>query len=257
MLYFLIALLVTAVIIFLLIYPFTEIHFHYKQLQINIYIKHWLIKKNFNIDLNKEKRYNKDEKSKEKRKNNKLGKNNDSSPTSSSENSDASHSSKKSTQPFDIKTKIEEIKGRIYNSDTGFNIDEIKNIKNEFTSGFSGISKHIGIFFKKTRYKIHIPSLRINLEYGTGNPANTGLIYGSAWNIVGILYPILTRYFHIAYPSLNLTPDFYGKRFDAEIKSIIKVRPAHIINAAISVFKSFILTYLKNNFNKGREKNGR
>ena len=49
--------------------------------------------------------------------------------------------------------------------------------------------------------------------------------------------------------------DFYSKRFDTEVRSIIKVRAVHIISAGLSSLLVPAYTYLKNK--KGREKNGR
>ena len=127
-------------------------------------------------------------------------------------------------------------------------------MKNELTDAYSETFALIRKFLGKTRFKIHIPTLRVKLEYGTDNPANTGIIYGSVWGLVGVIYPLAAMYFHIAFPQLDITPDFYGKRFNIEIKSIIKVRPTHIINAALTTLWAPILTYLKNKIKKGRDK---
>lgn len=228
MLYVLIVLAIIALIIFALIFPFTTIVVHYKDMQLDVKIKHLFFKKNLFFDFAKAK-------------NTEHKKTKDEADTAESKG-------------FDIRSKINDIKDRIYSSETGFNIDEVKNVKNELTDAYSETFALIHKFLGKTRLKIHIPTIRVKLDYGTGNPANTGMIYGSVWGLVGVIYPLAAMYFHIAFPQLDITPDFYGKRFNIEIKSIIKVRPTHIINAALTTLWTPILTYLKNKFKKGRDK---
>lgn len=150
--------------------------------------------------------------------------------------------------------KLKLFKNRVFDSEKGIDYSELKNVKNEIFNTYSETIDIIKKIFGKLRYKIKITSLRIELEYGTGNAATTGMLYGGIWQLTGILYPIASSWIKMVYPSLDITPDFYGKRFDIEIQSIIKVRPAHIISAAFSPLLSPAITYLKNK--KGREKNG-
>lgn len=77
--------------------------------------------------------------------------------------------------------------------------------------------------------------LSVNLTFGTGDPAKTGILYGWMWNIIGVLYPVVSRYINLEFPDFDIRPDFYNKCFDMNLESIIKVRCAHIINALIVV----------------------
>lgn len=156
-----------------------------------------------------------------------------------------------------VSDKIAEIKKRIFNSDTGVDTEEVKKVWGELSETYSYGLGIIKKFLGKLRHKIHISKLYIKVEYGTDNPAATGFVYGSVWNLVGIVYPFLTRYFHIVYPTLDITPDFYSKRFDIEVKSIIKVRAAHIISAGLSSLLVPAITYFKDKLKKGRGNNGR
>lgn len=156
--------------------------------------------------------------------------------------------------------KIDEVKKRVFNSETGFDADELKNVWGEFSETYSYTIGIIKKFLGKLRHRIYVNKTYIKIDYGTDNPAATGIIYGSAWNLLGVIYPILTMYFCIEYPMLDITPDFYGKRFDIAAESIIKVKPVHIIKAAFSSLLVPTLTYLKQKIKKqeeGREKNVR
>ncbi len=163
----------------------------------------------------------------------------------------------KTEQKSPLSEKIAKAKKRVFSSEKGFDTDELKNIWDEFSEMYSYAVGIIKKLLGKLRHKIHITQLLVRLEYGTDNPANTGMIYGSIWGLVGLLYPIFTRYFHIVYPTLDITPDFYDNRFDIEVRSIIKVRAAHIINAAFASLFVPAITYFKDKILKGREKNGR
>ncbi len=152
--------------------------------------------------------------------------------------------------------KLKVFKDRVFDADKGLNFDEIKNVTNEVSDTYADIIAIIKKIFGKLRYKTKVTELRVELEYGTGNAATTGMLYGSIWQLLGVLYPIASSWADIVYPSLDITPDFYGKRFNIEAWSIIKVRPAHIINASFSALLTPAITYLKDKFKKGRGTNG-
>lgn len=152
-----------------------------------------------------------------------------------------------------INEKIKEIKSRVFEPETGFNTDEARAVYGELSYLMSVLRQ----FFGSMRYKIQIPVLRITLDFGTGDAASTGMLYGTIWGAAGILFPILARYTRTVFPMIDITPDYYGKRFDIKAKSIIKVRPVHIINAAIPAAISLGLSYLKSNSKKEVKDNGR
>lgn len=234
MLYILIALIIIAAILALLAVMYITIDIHYKEKYLTVLIWNKIYKRKIEIDLSE--------------------KGEASSSAAKSETSEKFGNSEKRNK---FKDKLSEFKERVYSKDNGFNISEAKNIKDELIESYSQVYNTIKQFSGKMRYKIIIPMLRIKLEYGTGDPASTGLAYSSVWGMVGILYPIAARYLRISYPTLDITPDFYGKRFDVEIRSIIKVRPAHIINTMIFTLFGSGFTYLKNKNKKGSVNNVR
>lgn len=86
---------------------------------------------------------------------------------------------------------------------------------------------------KYLKHKIDISETRVRLKFGTGDAAATGMICGAFWAALGNLYIIGGKFFNLGFPSVNLTPVFESKAFELEAESIIEVRPAHIINAAV------------------------
>lgn len=152
--------------------------------------------------------------------------------------------------------KINDIKSRVFKSETGFDKEEAHAVYGELSVIMSALKR----FFGSMRYKIQIPVLRITLDFGTGDAASTGMLYGTIWGAAGLLFPLLARYTHTVFPMIDITPDYYGKRFDIKAKSIIKVRPVHIINAAVPAAISLGLNYFKSNskinFKKDVKNNG-
>ena len=156
-----------------------------------------------------------------------------------------------------LKDRWEKDKKRIYDKEKGgYQHGGFTEVLTEYKEIYRDAKEVIQTFLSDTRYRIEISSLWIRLDFGTGNPAHTGMLYGTVWNLVGLGYPFLVRYFKAAYPSLEVTPDFYNPRFDLEIKSIIKVRPAHIINAVLKQGWRAGITYVKQYFTKGSVKHG-
>lgn len=147
-------------------------------------------------------------------------------------------------------------KKRIYDPENGgYQSGGLSTVLDEYRGTFGQFWDILRKFSGDIKHRIHITSLWIRLDYGTGDPANTGMLYGSIWGAIGVIYPLALRYVQMVYPVMEITPDFYGKRFDLEVKSIIKVRPAHIINALIKQGLGLAITYCYKHFTKGSVKN--
>lgn len=145
-----------------------------------------------------------------------------------------------------------EEKKLIYDKENGgFQIDGFCAVVQEYIGYFKKGKEMLRRFLNDTRHKISILSLSVSLDFGTGNPAYTGMLYGGIWSAVGTGYPLLCRYFVMDYPKLFLTPDYDRARLDFEIKGIIRVRPAQIFHAAIKQATRLAVTYCYKQFKKG------
>lgn len=142
-------------------------------------------------------------------------------------------------------------KKRIYDPERGeFQMEGFGEVVQEYKALYRQFQKLLHEVFGDLRYKISVLSTRIRLDFGTGNPAHTGMLYGGIWSAIGTAYPILGRYVHMDYPELEVTPDYYGKHLDFDVRSIIKVRPAHIINVAVKQACKLAFTYCYKHFTK-------
>lgn len=123
----------------------------------------------------------------------------------------------------------------------GIDLDALRESAGYYLSLLQSGKEVLGCFLRHMRRRVSV-SLRADLTFGTGDPADTGILCGWIWNSVGIFYPPLARYFRFAFPALTITPDFYQKRYEIDAEGIIQVRAAHIINAlAITAFTNMQL----------------
>lgn len=176
--------------------------------------------------------------------------------TSTAKKTEETNSSdSKKAKKNSIIDKLKSDGAKVYDSESGLKLSELRAVFHEYKDIFERYKDIILDFFGDLRYKIDIPILRAELDIGLDNPAYTGIAYSSVWGAVGIIYPILSRYMHIVYPTISVTPDLYGKRFRLEIESIIKVRPAHIINALVKQGLRAGITYFTK-IKKGSVQNG-
>lgn len=91
-------------------------------------------------------------------------------------------------------------------------------------------------FFGFMRGKLQISGVFVQLDYGTGSAASTGIAYGAVWVLTGKVYRFLCKYIDVEFPKLELKPDFQNKLFRIYAEGIISFRPVHIINAAIRTY---------------------
>ena len=154
-------------------------------------------------------------------------------------------------------TKFKADKKRIYDPQQGgYQHGGIAEVVGEYKQLWEDARESLRGIFDGLRYKIEVIHTEVYLDFGTGNPAQTGMAYSAVWSAVGIIYPLICRQVKMDYPYLSVTPDFYEKRFYLEIKSIIKIRPVHIINAVLRQGWHMAVTYLKKIKKKGSGKNG-
>ena len=240
---------VLAIVFLLATVPFFSADIRYKKDILDISVKTLLFKKSFTIDLKAPKpektpeQLEKEEKQKEKKKAKAEKKKN--------KKSDDKNPEKKSL--FDVKSEIDEIKNKVINPETGFDINEAIALKDKIFEVLNIIIRSIGKLFGKIRYKIEIPLLNVIMEYGTGDPASTGMLYGAISGMLGVIYPLANQYIIFNYPSLKVTPDFYGERFEIEVRCIIRLRPVSIFNAVISASLEPVFAFLKYFLRKGHK----
>ena len=106
---------------------------------------------------------------------------------------------------------------------------DIENKKSRLTDKTS----FLWTLLREMRFKVEVSKTEIRIDYGTDDPADTGILYGIIWAAIGNLYQIFNHYLVFDFPKTEINPDFENQLFKIEFYGIIKVRLVHIISALI------------------------
>lgn len=87
------------------------------------------------------------------------------------------------------------------------------------------------------------PSLnfKLNLTYGFGDAAATGITYGLIYNLHPLVYQIFLHIFKVNKYIFNIEPDFDKQIFELSVESIISANLVKIIYMVIAVFRNYKL----------------
>ncbi len=90
---------------------------------------------------------------------------------------------------------------------------------------------------REMRFRVEVVKTKIRVDFGTGDPADTGLLYGIIWAAVGNIYQVFNRYLVFDFPETEINADFENKIFKTQFEGIIRVRLVHIITALAKSIK--------------------
>ncbi|OPZ87539.1 MAG: hypothetical protein BWY74_03380 [Firmicutes bacterium ADurb.Bin419] len=87
----------------------------------------------------------------------------------------------------------------------------------------------IGHIYKYLKCRLSIKKLDINISFGTDNAHHTAVLTGLCWSAVGLLVSFLHNKLNIVEKSINIKPDYMGKKFKVDLFCILSMRVGHII----------------------------
>lgn len=109
-----------------------------------------------------------------------------------------------------------------------------ENISRRIDSGKKRLTdktSFLWVLLGEMRYRIEVKKVKIRVDFGTGDPADTGILYGAIWAAIGSVYQILNMYLVFDFPETEINPDFENKIFKTEFEGIIRLRLVHLIRA--------------------------
>ena len=102
-------------------------------------------------------------------------------------------------------------------------------------SGFDSAKDALDEILDLVKHRAKFSDIYVRLCYGTGDAANTGIMYGAIWAFVGNIYAYLCRHFYVEFPIVELEPQFDKTAFEIEAQGIITTRLVHIIKCVLKL----------------------
>ncbi len=112
--------------------------------------------------------------------------------------------------------------------------DGVSRIK-KMQSGFDSAKDALDEILDLVKNRAKFSDIYVRLCYGTGDAANTGIMYGAVWAFVGNVYSYLCRHFYVEFPTVELEPQFDRTAFEIEAQGIITTRLVHIIKCVLKL----------------------
>ncbi len=88
--------------------------------------------------------------------------------------------------------------------------------------------------------KIIVRGFNLKLALGTGDAAETGILYGAAWIAIGNIMALGASHINIKEPRIAVIPVFNRVQLNIHFSCIITMRLGHIINTGIRVIPALL-----------------
>lgn len=102
---------------------------------------------------------------------------------------------------------------------------------------FKPVVERVAHYSKK---KLHVFGLSLQIEFGTGDAAQTAVATGAIWSVLYNIYGILDRYVSFHGHHFVVNPLFNRSAFEVKFHGIITIRLVHIINILFLLLLSFL-----------------
>ena len=110
-------------------------------------------------------------------------------------------------------------------------------IANGIRAAYAETKDDISSVLAEIRKKTEFETIVFRLGFGLSDAAKTGIATGAAWASASCVLSVLNQMFGIRSIDLDVSPDFNRECFRLQIKSILRLRPVHIISISIRIIK--------------------
>lgn len=110
-------------------------------------------------------------------------------------------------------------------------------IANGIRKAYAEAKDDIASALAEIRKKTEFETIVFRLGFGLSDAAKTGIATGAAWASASCILSVLNQMFGIRSIDLDVSPDFNRECFRLHIKSILRLRPVHIISISIKIIK--------------------
>ena len=116
-------------------------------------------------------------------------------------------------------------------------LSSFRSVASGLKTAYNETKDNIKEILSEIRSKTEFQTISLRLGFGLSNAAKTGIATGAAWASSSCILSVLNRMFRIHKIDLNVSPDFNREYFHLHIKSILRLRPVHIISISIRIIK--------------------
>ncbi|WP_129596209.1 DUF2953 domain-containing protein [Anaerophilus nitritogenes] len=145
---------------------------------------------------------------------------------------------KKNTKPF-LKIKKETNKniGESQEEKSIFTMEEMKKIYKQIKY-FNRLYNHVIKYLNK---KIVIDDFFLEIKFGIGDAAVTGMVAGFLWMIEGQIFTLIKENMNCKEMNIKVCPNFNQQIFKMNLDCIISIKIGYIIIAALKIFYTFLI----------------
>lgn len=114
---------------------------------------------------------------------------------------------------------------------------------------FEKVKKYYGNFLdfkvvygensKKIRKSVYAEKILLDVSFGFGDAAKTGIATGCAWAGIYNVVAFVSKVIRIKEPKINLTPEYNEFTCNASGECIITARPVNLMITAYGIYKSY------------------
>ncbi len=91
------------------------------------------------------------------------------------------------------------------------------------------------------RKRIIAEEISLNISFGTGDAAHTGIITGSLWGAIYNVIAFFANFIRVTEPQINITPDYENELFEFDGKCILKLCAANIISVFLILYINYFI----------------
>ncbi len=131
---------------------------------------------------------------------------------------------------------------------SNFSFEIFKNRITAFKEMFDEIKDDLYKMLAFARKHLTIKKVDFNIHFGFDNAATTGISTGVIWGLGSFLLKVFDSLVGIKKINMQVTPDFNNKIFNIYLKTILIIKPIHLIIVVREVLKTY--KFVNNKINK-------
>lgn len=125
----------------------------------------------------------------------------------------------------------------VESSEKKMSFSRFRTIASGMKNAYRESEEDISDILLQIRQKTSFESVCFTVNFGLSNAAKTGIATGATWASSSCILSVLDHMFGIKKMYLDVVPDFNREHFHLYLKSILRLKPVHIISIGFQMIK--------------------